>query len=253
MTPRFRRRACLVALGGFAAFVLWGLAGLPNFGAYHGPYGFIVSGITEPQTHATGVVSAVNFYFRGFDTLGEEFILFAAAVGVASVLRELRRSQPGSARQAAARTEVLRTSAGIRLLGLCLVGFLFVLGWWLTAHAQTDPSGGFQGGVVAVSGVIMVYLSGQYVTFRRVSPVALTDALESFGAGGFALVGLGTLAAGAYFLADVMPLGTSPGAVDSSGTIVTISCVVGIEVMAAFALIVSELLDQTFLVGGGAT
>jgi len=36
------------------------------------------------------VVSAVNFEYRGFDTLGEEFILFIAATGVATVLRHLR-------------------------------------------------------------------------------------------------------------------------------------------------------------------
>ena len=39
---------------------------------------------------ATAAVSAVNFDYRGFDTLGEEFILFAAVVGVASLLRGLR-------------------------------------------------------------------------------------------------------------------------------------------------------------------
>ena len=35
------------------------------------------------QTNATGVVSAINFEYRGFDTVGEEFILFIAAAGVA--------------------------------------------------------------------------------------------------------------------------------------------------------------------------
>ena len=34
------------------------------------------------QTYATGTVSAINFDYRGFDTVGEEFILFAAAAGV---------------------------------------------------------------------------------------------------------------------------------------------------------------------------
>ena len=42
------------------------------------------------QTNATGVVSAVNFEYRGFDTVGEEFILFVAATGMAVVLRHLR-------------------------------------------------------------------------------------------------------------------------------------------------------------------
>ncbi len=69
-------------MAGLAAFYLWGLAGLPGFGHYPGPYGDIINRIAVAQTNATGVVSAVNFEYRGFDTVGEEFILFVAATGV---------------------------------------------------------------------------------------------------------------------------------------------------------------------------
>jgi multicomponent Na+:H+ antiporter subunit B len=90
MTPAARRLLFLAGMAGFAAFYLWGLTGLPGFGNYPGPYGDIINRIAVAQTKATGVVSAVNFEYRGFDTLGEEFILFAAAIGVATVLRHLR-------------------------------------------------------------------------------------------------------------------------------------------------------------------
>ena len=90
MTPAQRRWIFLAAMAGLAAFYLWGLAGLPGFGNYPGPYGFIINRIAVAQTNATGVVSAVNFEYRGFDTVGEEFILFVAAAGVATVLRQLR-------------------------------------------------------------------------------------------------------------------------------------------------------------------
>ena len=46
----------------------------------------------------------------------------------------------------------------------------------------------------------------------------------------------------------MLPLGTTPGAVDSSGTIALISFFVGVEVAAAFVLIAGELLEQTLLV-----
>ena len=35
-----------------------------------------VADVAVAQTNATGVVSAVNFSYRGFDTVGEEFTLF---------------------------------------------------------------------------------------------------------------------------------------------------------------------------------
>ena len=79
MTPGQRRWMFGLAVAGLAAFYLWGLSGLPGFGRYPGPYGFVILHLAVRQTFATGIVSAVNFEYRGFDTLGEEFILFTAA------------------------------------------------------------------------------------------------------------------------------------------------------------------------------
>ena len=72
MTPRQRRWIFLVAGAGLVAFYLWGLSGLPGFGNYPGPYGPAILRIAVAQTNATGVVSAINFDYRGFDTVGEE-------------------------------------------------------------------------------------------------------------------------------------------------------------------------------------
>jgi multicomponent Na+:H+ antiporter subunit B len=125
-----------------------------------------------------------------------------------------------------------------------------VLGWFLASHAQTSPSGGFQGGVVLASAFMLIYLAGQFLTFRRISPVDLTDAVEATAAGGFAVVGVVALAMGMPYLANFLPLGGTPGAVSSSGTIALISFLVGVEVAAAFVAIMSEMLEQTLLVSG---
>jgi len=87
--------------------------------------------------------------------------------------------------------------------------------------------------------------------FRRVSPEDLTDIAEAVGAGGFAAVGVTALPLGLPFLSNYLPLGSTPGAVSSSGTIVLISFLVGIEVGAAFLLILGELMDQALLVREG--
>jgi len=50
---------------------------------------------------------------------------------------------------------------------------------------------------------------------------------------------------------NFLPLGQAPGAVSSSGTIALISFFVGIEVAAAFVLMIGELLEQTLLVRTG--
>ena len=251
MTPRQRRWIFLAAVAGLAAFYLWGLRGLPGFGNYPGPYGDIVNRIAVAQTKATGVVSAVNFEYRGFDTVGEEFILFVAATGMAVVLRRLRGERGRDPQDPTADWTVPPASDAVRLVALIFTGPVVVMGWFLASHAQTSPSGGFQGGVVLASAFFLIYLSGQFLLFRRISPVDLTEAVEAVGAGGFAAVGVSAVAMGLPYLKNFLPLGTTPGAVSSSGTIALISFFVGLEVAAAFVLIVGELVEQTLLVRQG--
>jgi multicomponent Na+:H+ antiporter subunit B len=237
-------------MAGLGVFYLWGLLGLPGFGRYPGPYGYVINAIAVAQTHATGVVSAVNFEYRGFDTLGEEFILFTAAAGVTVVLRHLRQERARSVLDEAMDRRVPPTGDAVRLVCLAFTGPTLVVGWYLVSHAQTSPAGGFQGGVILATAFILVYLSGQFIALKRISPADLTDAVEGLGAGSFAAIGLGGLGLGAAYLANVLPHGTTPGAVDSSGTIALISFFVGIEVAAAFVLIVGELLEQTLVIRG---
>jgi multicomponent Na+:H+ antiporter subunit B len=250
MTPTLRRGLFLVGLAGLLAFYLWGLTRLPGFGRYPGPYGFVLNRIAVGQTNATGVVSAVNFEYRGFDTVGEEFILFVAATGVATVLRQLRDEQE-EGRSEAAFGELSGTTDAIRLASLIFVGPVALYGWFLASHAQTDPSGGFQGGVVLATAFVLIYLAGQFLSFRRISPADLIDSVGSVGAAAFAAIGLTAVVLGFAYLYNFLPLGSVPGAVSSSGTIALISFFVGIEVAAAFILIVGELVEQTLLVRAG--
>src|SRR5437764_15394724 len=93
MSARARLLVFLVPAAGVAALLVAAFAGLPHFGHYRGPYGNIINAIAIPDRHATSSVTTVNFDVRGFDTLGEEFILFAAVMGVTVLLRRQRAEQ----------------------------------------------------------------------------------------------------------------------------------------------------------------
>jgi multisubunit Na+/H+ antiporter MnhB subunit len=45
------------------------------------------------MTHAVNLVSAINLNFRAYDTLGEATVLFAAAIGVMTVMRKKSRKK----------------------------------------------------------------------------------------------------------------------------------------------------------------
>jgi multicomponent Na+:H+ antiporter subunit B len=83
---------CLIGFG--AAAGLWGL---PAFGHYPGPYGDILNAVGTSERHGTNIVTLVNFDYRGFDTLGEEYMLFAAVIGAVLLLRA-HRGEETSAR-----------------------------------------------------------------------------------------------------------------------------------------------------------
>jgi multicomponent Na+:H+ antiporter subunit B len=242
-----QRRLFLVAMAALAALLVWGMAGLPRFGTFAGAYSRLLNATAVGERAATNVVASITFDYRGFDTMGEEFILFAAVVGVAILLRAQRDEEEGQPEEEATGRSAPAASNAVRALGLALVGPIVVFGIYMVAHGHLTPGGGFQGGVVLATGALLVYLSGEYVTLRLVRPESLIDAAESAGAGGYVGIGLLGLAAGSSFLDNFLPLG-EPGALLSAGTIVPINLAVGLEVAAGFVLLLSEFLEQTLVV-----
>jgi multicomponent Na+:H+ antiporter subunit B len=206
----------------------------------------VLNAVAVGERKATNVVAAVTFDYRGVDTMGEEYILFAAVVGVAIVLRAQREETEQPPDEDAADRRAPGTSNAVRVLGLALVGPVVLFGIYVVAHGHLSPGGGFQGGVVLATGALLVYLSGEYVTLRKVRPVALIDLAEGSGAAGYVAIGFLGLAAGAAFLENVLPLG-QPGALLSAGTMPLINLAVGLEVAGGFVLLLSEFLEQTLV------
>ncbi len=244
MSTRIRLVVFLTFAAGFAALLGWGLSGLPAFGDYRGPYGDLVNASGVPERHVTNMPTAVNFDYRGFDTLGEEYILFAAVTGLALLLRAGRGEIEDEPREYASDRRVPSTGDAVRWLGLLLAGATVVFGIDVVIHAQLTPGGGFQGGTLLGTACLLVYLTGTYPEFRAVSPKLLMDVAEAAGAGAYALIGLATLAATGAFLANALPLGQT-GNLLSGGTIFLVNLAVGLEVSGGFILMFSEFLKET--------
>ena len=170
MSPRVRLYVFLVAGAVLFGYLIWGFIGLPDFGHYAGPYGDILDKVAVPERSNTDVVTAVNFDYRAIDTLGEEFILFTAVVGVASLLRTLHDESSRDPDDDAPGRRVPQTSLAIRLAGLVLVAPTVLVGIYVVAHGHQTPGGGFQGGVILATALLLTYLSADYMTMRRVGP-----------------------------------------------------------------------------------
>jgi multicomponent Na+:H+ antiporter subunit B len=251
-----------VALG---TMLVIAIAGLPGFGHYPGPYGDLIERTGEAATHATDLVTAINFDVRAYDTLGEEFILFAAVLGIAIVLRDRRGERkrapeelssgplvpngrnPSEGSHAHGSEGLARPSAALGMAGLALVGPLVVLGIDVAIHGHLTPGGGFQGGLPLGSAVFLAFLAGGYAAMKKLAPHALVELGEAAGAAGYALVGLGGLLFAGVFFQNFLERG-EPGRLLSAGTIPLSNVAVAFEVAGAFLLLWLEFSDQALLV-----
>jgi multicomponent Na+:H+ antiporter subunit B len=233
---------------GLLAVLLIGLHGLPAFGDFHGVYGLLVDHVEPGQRHATDVVTALNFDLRAFDTLGEEFILFASVSGVALLLRHLRdEDEDVESSRSVADHRFAGASDALRVLSLVLIPLLVSLGVYLALHGALTPGGGFQAGVVLAAGPLAILLAGRYLALKRVAPQWMLEAADATGAAAYALIGVGGLIFASVYLKNFLPLGTS-GHLLSAGMMPLNSIAVGLEVTGAFLLTWTEFLDQDLLV-----
>jgi multicomponent Na+:H+ antiporter subunit B len=245
MSSRARTIFFLISAAGLAATFAWGFRDLPPMGDYRGPYGYVVTQVAVYERHATDVVNAITYDYRGFDTLGEEFILFASVLGVLLLFRPAGEEdeQHHQARQQTHLEDALPVSDALRVAMQAMVGAMIVFGAYIATHGQLTPGGGFQGGVILASAPLVVYLSGDVGAFERIISSPLIKLVESGGAAGYAIIGTAALFFGAHFLTNIVPLG-STGDLFSSGTIAIISVSVGMEVTGGFVVLMHTYLQE---------
>jgi multicomponent Na+:H+ antiporter subunit B len=242
VTRRTRLALFAAAASVVAVWFVVAVARLPEFGGPVHPYADRAVAAALGQ-HTANVVSSVNFDQRAFDTLGEETILLSAVLGATILLRPARdehKERPMPAR-------VLPTT---RLFGAVLLPVTVLTGFYVVAHGQISPGGGFQGGVVLATGIHLAYVAADYRVLQRVRPLAALDVTDAVAAGAYTALGLVGIAAGARFLENTLPLGAF-GTLASGGLVPLINAAVGIEVASGVIVLLARFLDQAVEVSGG--
>jgi multicomponent Na+:H+ antiporter subunit B len=229
-----------VGLAGVGALFLLAFLDLPSFGSSFHPYRD--AAVPAAVRHSTpNVVASINFDQRGWDTFGEETILFGSVLAVAALLRpsaeERLQREPGS------RTPLEVT----RLFGYALLPLTVVVGLDMVAHGHLTPGGGFQGGIMLATAIHLLYVSGRYRSLDRLRPLNLLEAAEAAGTAAYAATGLAGIAVSGSFLANVAPLGTF-GRLFSAGTVPLLNVAVGLAVASGGIVLLAQFFQQVFLV-----
>ncbi len=244
MTARWRLALCCLALVVLLPAVWHVAAALPAFGYPTSRYGATVNAVAPALRNVSNMVAAVNFDVRGIDTLGEECMLLCAVTGAVVLLRGTRGEArtdragrvPGRAAEGRADATVLvcRTMATVMLL----------FGIYVSVHGTITPGGGFQGGVIAASGLLLIYLGDGYEAWRRTVHSPVFALLE----GGGALLFVGCaglpLIRGHAALENLLPLGSWKD-MFSGGLMVVVNFAVALSVTGSFAILLVEFLEET--------
>jgi energy-converting hydrogenase B subunit I len=148
-------------------------------------------------------------------------------------------------------SKIVRTAADI------LFPFILIFGFYIVIHGHLTPGGGFQGGAVIATGIVLLIAAyGAEAIGRRITKdslrstealgllVFIATALIAFtvGAGFFYNWLAGT---GFAFFGMPVPYGPNPGELNTGGVIPIMNLAVGIEVLGALSLIVLYMLSGT--------
>lgn len=243
MSVRIRTYVYIVSAVIVFGVLMYAAGGLPPFGSFSGPYTDWVLQVGTLERSIDNIPTAVNFDYRGFDTLGEEFIFFTSVAGVLFLFSSINGNVKEHPEPMESERERTQTGA-IRWFPIGLCAFIAALGMDLGAHGQLTPGGGFQGGAIFGGGMACVYLAFGLQTLIKSLKKEVFDFLEALGAFSFAALGVAALFIVGAFLQNIMPLGQT-GATVSSGTIYFLSCAVFVEIACGFTVLMLVFLKQT--------
>lgn len=146
------------------------------------------------------VVTAVLGSFRGFDTLGEVFVVFTAGIGVLSILGVRHTLVEMTSSELDARQRSLRHHLIPRVVGRGMVPLILLFALYVQFHGEYGPGGGFQAGAIAAAAIILYSLLEGDDRGRELVPEGLLHLMLAGGALLFGGVGVVCMLLGGNFL-----------------------------------------------------
>ncbi|MCK4644111.1 cation:proton antiporter [bacterium] len=167
------------------------------------------------ENGAANIVSSIVADYRSFDTFGEVLILFAAVTGFMLLLPDKKGKNKGVTSEAP--NFVLVKAAPI------VFAFAMITGIYISFNGHLTPGGGFAGGAVIATGILILVLSGNEFNSQLLS---LTETIAGML---FLAVGAAGLVLKGNFLQNVIPTGVL-GYIFSSGIVLALNLIIGLKV-----------------------
>jgi len=226
----------LIITIGFAVVLILALQNTSSFPIF-GEVNLVdrISGSYFQNAHATlvgsaNMVTSVVLGFRAFDTLGEVTVLFVSSLGVALILDLKNKKRMDLAFKA---NFMLKTGSSI------LAALILVVSFYMILHGHLSPGGGFPGGAMIASAVLLLYLSDDQ--FR--SKIQGFKILESISGSLIVIISLVGLVIGKSYFENFLDAGVI-GNLISAGIIPIIYVLIGLKVGSEIASVVDQFLTE---------
>jgi len=180
---------------------------------------------------AANIVTSIVVTYRGLDTLGEVSILFLTSAILGFVLSVKKTSSEDDKQVFLPASEILVTASKV------MIPIIFIFGAYVFINGHLTPGGGFQGGAIIASAIVLSILAKPE---NKISH-SFISTIESIAGIGFIGAGiLGIVLASGFLDNRIMDLGTF-GALFSAGAIPIIYIFVGMKVGAELTSILVNL------------
>jgi multicomponent Na+:H+ antiporter subunit B len=134
-------------------------------------------------------------------------------------------------------TSLRKTSEILVTASTLLVPTIFMLGVYIFMNGHLTPGGGFQGGAVIATGMVLMIMAKPNVKFNH----KLLAFIESVSGVGFVIIGvLGVILAAGFLDNRILPLGNF-GTLISAGVIPIIYVLIGLKVGSELTNILDSL------------
>ena len=124
----------------------------------------------------------------------------------------------------------------IKTIAQKLFPFIVLFGFYLISHGHLSPGGGFQGGVVLGTAIILLALSHSIEQTEKKFRSRWLNMLEKLGILTLIFLGFLGILLGYSFLSNFLPLG-KPGQIASGGLMLLFNIAIGIKVAAGVSVI----------------
>ena len=182
------------------------------------------------ESGPANMVTAIVADYRSFDTLGEITVLFVSSLGVALLLAGDNKKRINLE---------FKPNFMLRVGSRALFGIILMTGVFITVHGHLTPGGGFPGGTMIASSILLLYLADD--KFR--TKVKGFKVLESIAGTLYVLIGLAGLFILDSFLINLLDTGVI-GELFSAGMIPIIYVLIGLKVGSEVSGIIDNFLTE---------